>query len=318
MRKEIIAKVALSEATRRLTGEDASSWSGALHVHHPGKTGELLTFFGFLPEIRRQLPLATLHLHTLRHYGILTAAFENEFDIVSCQEHSSSLVRSASEAFAYVEGVSNAAGFLLLEDGIHVNPYRTHYWYKSGIVSSGSYFRAYAEAVGVDFLSWKKPQCFLPKTEPVALALVSANTHSATRRLLPFTANQWTELSKLAKSKKLRPIATGHFEDPKPESMPGWEWIDCDLLQAVKYMVSAKWVVGHNSGMVWAPCFLGSASVIMLDGSPQAGHSRLYLLDRTVPFVDHQRCKAIQTPPDGAKDFEAFELARRSLRDLDS
>lgn len=291
-------------AVRRITGADPASWEGTLRVQCPGKAGELVFLTGVLPGIRRRLPRARVVLATMEHYRPAVDHAGIRFDAVEHLPMSGPTLVDAISVH-YMDRVHD--GFLPAPDGIFVNAYRSH-----GQARPRGFPQAFAESVGIpageyERCSWDDGE---PRAGALALAFPTTNRHSSVRGRLPLHADDWARLSGILSRRGLRCVATGHPADPAPGAMPGWEWIDCGLREALRMVRGSSFVVGANSGMTFLAAAVGSGPVVMLD---EADHGRLPLYDPPLlgQAIDAGRLLKIRIEADGAADRSAVDAVVR-------
>lgn len=242
----------------------------SLHLHLPGKTGEVLAALGLVPALRLALPEKTVVvLHTLPHYVPLATQVDHRQrpDRVEAIELAP-MAHSFADTVAVTAFDHGFPGFGVFGDELHVCLNRTHpHFLHGGAVSHPPFIGAFADAVGVHRAAWEPPAWVPTASGTSALALPTANAHSSKRRRLPLYPADWKALATVLRVRGLRPLATGHPSDGKPE-LPGWDWEDLSLIETVTVAVSAAFVVGHNSGITWTATLAGSGDVVMLDDAP--------------------------------------------------
>jgi hypothetical protein len=288
-------------------------WDGSLHIHMPGKTGEILFLLGSLPTLRTMVPKAKIIVHTLPHYiDVVTNVLNGPDEVKALEYLRPTLAESTADAVIF----SPFIGFEITGSDLSVNAYRTNPGFTKDLAMSlGPFYRAFADAIGAIPFCFNKPT-WIPLTKPqhqgpIALALATTNPHSSIRQKLPFSPNQWRHLASKLKERGLTPVATGHHEDPAPNPMPGWEWINCNLVDAVTMILNAEYVIGGNSGLAFAAASIGKAQTIIVDERNWKMTSLCYGLEPLKNAIDIDRLWAILTPADGSRDEQAYELALR-------
>lgn len=286
-----------------------ADWDGTFEVHLGGKTGEALLLAGWVPALRAQLPRARIVLHTLAPYAALfehVASDCHPDEIVGVTPKRATLAESATAMSG--ETSKNPVTFSADRRSVRVNPYRLH-----GNATAG-WVQTFGDALGVGDRPWTRPTWTKAPSvsEPYALALASSNAHSSKRRLLPFRPPQWAELAAALTGHGIRCLATGSPEDPKPASMPGWEWIDCPLIEATALAIGARYAVGWQSGITIAAAALGSGHVALID-EVRHGWPRpcLFAKEHLSKTIDLTRYEEIVIPSTGQRDAAAFSLALR-------
>jgi hypothetical protein len=287
-------------------GKNLEAWNGTVDIHIAGKAGELLLLLGWIPALRRTLPRAKIVLHTLAPYAELVRwvapACQPDETIAVPPKHA-----SVAESAVLLARTVHGLNFSASGNTISVNPYYLH-----GTAET-SWVQAFGDAVGVGGSRWTKPEWVRKpaQAEPYALALASSNAHSSRRRILPFTPAQWEELAGVLTKRGLRCLATGSPEDPRPPSMPSWEWVDCPLVEAVSLAVNAHYVVGWQSGMTVAAAAMGKARVALIDEVRERWpHPSIFAgAELTKTGVDLSRYEEIVIPFTGRMDARAYALA---------
>lgn len=298
----------LGDVVRAAFACEARDWEGTLFVYAPGKAGEVFYLCGLAAALRRRIPRARLVLRTLPTYAAVAEGAAPSFDSVE-PLRAPSLVRLADRVAA-----ANACyawpGFAVVGAALHVAAFRSHGWFREDpLVSAGPFPYAFADALGcprddVRLPGWKRGAG--AGAQRLALAFPTANHHSSRRGGLAFAAAEWALLGEAARAHGLLPIAHG-LPDPGRPELPGWVWSEATLPELFALFPRADWVVGPNSGAVWAACALSPGQVFLLDDSEQSegAHGRYRLAD-CGEFLDLARCAQIRLDPSGADDARAF------------
>lgn len=258
-------------AVLRIFGVDPRIWDGEFCVHCTGKTGELLFLTGAIPSLRKHLPKAKLVLLTQEHYQQFMKGTRHQFDAVeSLHKRSDELARQVELCHQDYQG-----GFTPENGRIIVNCYRAHGWptiHKGWPV--GSFYQCFTDAIGGYRSEYETPAWDdgVPNARgEYVLALPSLNYHSSPRRTLPISEAEWGAIAAVYASKGLACLATGHSQDPRP-AMPGWTWVDGDLVDAVHLARYSRATIAGNSGMAFTAGLLSAGPVLIIDESPHRNH----------------------------------------------
>jgi hypothetical protein len=305
----------LGEVVRGALGAEPADWSGSLHLHMPGKSGEVFFLGGVLPELRRQAPKARLVLHVLAPYDRVAHGGAHAFDEV--QVVSSTWEGPLAEQVAVQNYRDMWGGFAVDGGDLRVNPFRSHRWFLGDpLVSDGPLYLAFADAVGCPRSRYVLPAWGSEGDDgwaPFVLAFPTANPHSSRRGGLPFGPEEWAELARLARARGLEPLAQGHGDDGRP-CLPGWSWLDASLPELFARLTRAAVVIGPNSGVVWAACALSPGRVLLLDDVDPTDYAPgRYDLEAMGDELDLGRCSQLRLGPAGVNDAEAFAAARELL-----
>ena len=303
-----------SEAVRSGLGVSPGSWAGDLNVVAPGKAGEVLFLTGALPALRRQLPKATITLHTLAPYVPVALGASARFDEVRPLEvpGGPDLLAQRVSAAVYDHAYP---GYGVFRDQLWVSAFRAHPWspVRPSGVKPGPFFFSFCDALGCSRDQYVLPGwAASPDGAPLALAFPTTNIHSSRRGRLPFSPRQWEELAARARVKGLEPVATGRPEDGDLE-LPGWEWRDAGIEEVLSLLGRSAFVLGGNSGITFAACALSPGRVLMLDEIGSAAPDLLYDFTGMHRFFDLSRCLQLRLCPEGRLDDFAFEVAHDLL-----
>ncbi len=265
------------EAIRLLAGVDPSTWTGTLHLHLGGKTGETLYACGCIPALRETLPRARLALYLHPHYlGVVPGiAPQAQPDEVWGYPGPWGPGTVAEQVLLCLRRVMTQQGrkFWGGPEGVHVCLYAGH-----GRYLAPFYLQFARSALGLPRGAWQRPTWQptrrLTALDDLALVFPTANEHSGTTRGLPVTPPQWGVLAAELRKRGLHPVATGNPDDGRPE-MPGWSWLETgDVTRVLELLTRARVVVGPNSGITWASLLIAPGAVTMFDW--QRTHERLY------------------------------------------
>jgi hypothetical protein len=256
----------------RQQDRDPATWDGTYFVHIAGKTGETLYSFGMVPALRELLPCARLVWRVARHYAPVVARVTGPFqpEIQWLEDEHDHDVSNFSERIRQQAVEDQPIGIRMTGNDLHVNLYRTHFWYSRDTETSGKwipFYLAFCEAAGVPVDMWRVPETIRLRQGDVALAFPTANEHSPRVRELGYGADVWASLAQLARRYGCEPIANGRPGDGNV-TLPGWESHDALGIERVLDWISrAQWVVGLNSGIVFAAMLLGpeSGGIYMVD-----------------------------------------------------
>lgn len=250
---------ACDAAVRRIFGVNPHDWTGDFIAHCTGKTGELIFLTGALPALRRRLPRARIVCLTQPFYEPLLQRVKHRFDAVAhlgyiCDDYATQVEMHYNDY--------RTSGFVRNGNSISVNVYALHGQ------TGRSFYHTFAMAMGLQPGEYERPGYDAGPNirEPYALALASLNRHSSPRRVLPFSAEEWETLARCLRNKGLTPLATGHPHDPRP-NMPGWEWVEGDVQDALSLVAHANYTLCGNSGMGFLAALLSSGPVVMIDES---------------------------------------------------
>lgn len=309
----------------RSFGLDPDTWTGTYRCYVVGKTGEALFSLGCVPGLRYLLPKARLVWHLADHYAPVVDFVDELYrpDAVEgiALPAGTSWAEQIRKAVVH-EGALDCERLIGIgydedRDELATNAYRTHswYWWDSQVAGRRTpFYLMFAEALGLPVSLYERPRSSGRLHDGnIALAFPTANVHSRIRQL-PVSPATWEKIADRALDAELVPVATGRREDGALE-MPGWTWDDAPGVRPVLHAITkAQWVVGLNSGIVFAALLLapGSGYVSMVD--PQ--DMLLYSFDSMHGIVDGTRHRQRRVHPlrDGAK-IEAFMLeeATRAL-----
>lgn len=305
--------VSITEVIEATFQMPASDWSGRLIVQHPGKVGEMVFLLALVGPLRAMLPHARLSLRTLSEYGSIAARMRPSFDDIEFMHPAGAGV---ADRVIYGMRLNVHAGFRRTgPQELQVHSYRSHPWWTfDTAVTHGPFYRAFAEAIGVVPFAMQMPQWddVPPFDGPLAVAFPTTNKHSSRRQRLPLAAEQWHHMALELRGCGLRPVATGRTDDPAPGDMPGWDWYHCDSMAALTLGRAAKFVIGGNSGVVWASLFLGQGPCVMLDEqSPTALWSGGHMGAEAAHCLP--RLRQVSVTPDGARDAAAWQVTLDAL-----
>ena len=258
-------------AVYRIFHTDPKTWDGEFCVHCTGKTGELLFLTGAIPSLRKHLPKAKLTLATQEHYREFLKSTKHQFDaVLSLPQRHHELTQQVALCHQDYQN-----GFTLENGKIIVNCYRAHGWptiHKGWPV--GSFYQCFTDAIGGYRSEYETPAWddgVANERGEYVLALPSLNHHSSPRRTLPVSESEWIQIADTYARQGLACLATGHSQDPRPP-MPGWTWIDCDLVEAVRLARYSRTTIAGNSGMAFVAGLLSRGQVLIIDESPHRGH----------------------------------------------
>jgi len=314
-------------AIARVHNESPASWSGDLHLHIPGKSGELFFSLGVLPALREALPQANIIFHTLRHYFpvILGTVIRPDGATFYDDETEWGLVDEMPLLLKGQVATSKTGYVGFLTGGgntLHVNLYRTHPFYTIDPLTSASdapFYRCFMDAVGLSTAVYCPPQwtsepqlvkrinAKRADERPIALVLSVANAHATGWREMPLTSLGWAELAKQCEQQGLQPVMTAHKDDPRIEA-PGWLWYESsDLLEVMTLLSLCQRVAGMNSGLVFSATQIAPGEVTMFDPRQEP----LYDFGGMVGDLVIDPLRHVQVPV--TDDSDAFALLQRAL-----
>lgn len=288
----------------RSFGLDADTWTGTYRCYVVGKTGEALFSLGCVPGLRYLLPKARLVWHLADHYAPVVDCVDPLYRPDAVETHEGALDCGRLVGIGYDEK----------HNELMANAYRTHSWYRCDsqlAARRAPFYLMFAEALGLPTALYERPRSSGRLHDgKIALAFPTANVDSRIRQL-PVSPATWATLAQRAQDAGLAPIATGHRDDGVPE-MPGWTWDDSPGIAPVLGAITkAQWVVGLNSGIVFAAILLGPSNgyVSMVDPLGML----LYQFGGMHGVVDGARHRQTHVHPlrDTAK-IEAFMLEESS------
>lgn len=310
----------------RARGIDAQTWPGTYHVYVVGKTGEALFSLGCVPGLRYLLPRARLIWHLAEHYAPVIDFVDplyrpDAIEGIALPPSAEGWAEQIRLAVVH-EGILSCERIIGIvyddaRDELATNVYRTHAWYWWDPQAAGRrtpFYLCFAEAMGLPVALYERPRSVGRLSDGnIALAFPTANVHSKIRKL-PIKPATWARLARMAEDAGLAPIATGRSDDGAIE-MPGWTWDDSVGVTPVLHAIhGAQWVLGLNSGIVFAALLLGPGSghVSMVD--PQG--MLLYSFGAMPGIVDPNRHRQVSVHPlRNAPKIEAFllEEANRAM-----
>lgn len=314
---DVTSPETLGHAIKRLAKHEPLTWDGEYHIHCVGKTGELIYLSGALPDLREQAPRARLVLHTMEAYRPVVEGLHERFD-GAVYWHLVSGAGSLSDQVTTHYSMSHAGWIRAYEGGgLQVHAYWTHAHHARRLNQPPCPFPvAFAQALGARHYRWPSGWGVAVGDEPrsIALALRTANYGSSMRGRVPFSDEQWGLLAAALRLRGLRPMMTGRADDGPTVPAPGWEWLEGDVTVALESVKRSGYVLGLNSGMVFAALVLSDAAVVMLDDSMHTPHNTT--LDRAgFPEVLRQRFTQVRLPEDRTLSCDAaFDAALKAAQ----
>jgi hypothetical protein len=294
----------------RSFGLDADTWTGTYRCYVVGKTGEALFSLGCVPGLRFLLPKARLVWHLADHYAPVVDFVDELYRPDAVED-----IALPDEEWGALDcGQLIGIGYDEKRNELAANAYRTHSWYLCDPQLADRrtpFYLMFAKALGLPASLYERPRSSARLYDgSIALAFPTANVHSRIRQL-PVSPAVWATIADRAQDAKLAPVATGRRDDGAPE-MPGWAWDDSPGVAPVLHAITrAQWVVGLNSGIVFAALLLGPGSghVSMIDPLDML----LYRFGEMHGIVDGARHRQTRVHPlrDSAK-IEAFVLEESS------
>lgn len=284
-----------------VVSSDPRRWAGEVRVYIAGKTGEVLFSCGLIPALRQVLPRATLTWVVGAHYHPV-------FDFVrpDCRPDAvetypvpttgtlASRISTAvvSDPFAF-RGIALDRDLPAWQDVIRVNLYRTHPWYSADKQKSPlhlPFYKMFAEALGLPKTCWRNPAtAYAAPTMPVAF--VSGDEHARLARV-PLMGETWARIGP--------GLGIGHSDDGDFD-IAGWtKYRGLDLGYVLEQLSYASFVIGPNSGIVFAALLLTAPKVpvVMIDSvcAPRYEWSRMPEVVRDRPVLQLRHSSGVATP----------------------
>lgn len=268
-----ISQKRLDAIIRSDIGVEPDGWTGTLNIYAIGKTGEILFASGMLPALRVMTPKASIVFHVHPHYMPMMEGLTHRPDSWSAYEWTGVTGKHTDRvAMAAKQSIRSLGGHLQVQGSdISTNLYNNYIpW------SPRPFYRDFMAAVHIPDAPYAKPG-WQPSERAVkivkqlgsdrlAVAFASANAHNGSPlRSVPFTPEQWNALADRLIALGFLPVATGHSDDPVPVT-PGWKWFDTnDISEVLTLLTKAAFVLGLNSGVVFAATQLAPGKTVMID-----------------------------------------------------